>query len=625
MRTLVAGVLCIVGLSAAADEKGEVNHYSPFVGKKQATRLLWGDTHLHTSLSADANLIGNIALSPAEAYRFARGETIATNSGQQARLGRPLDFLVVSDHAEFLGVLNGLRSKQDEDGLVHFAKGFFDAINATEPVTVDAASLAISRNAWQDYLQTAEDANQPGQFTALTGFEWTSMPAGDNLHRVVIFRDGIEKTTRVMPYSALDSIDPQDLWAYLADYEQLTDGSALAIPHNGNVSNGLMFNTKTLSGEPIGPEHASMRLRWEPIVEVTQIKGDSESHPLLSPDDEFADYGTWDQGNLAISTKEPWMLKHEYARSALKTGLELGAQLGVNPFQFGMIGSTDSHTSLSTPEENNFWGKSVNYEPGGKGRHKGNFIVYQEGGVADSASWVDYVPTADDVVIYTWEQLASGYAAVWAADNTREAIFDAMRRKEVYATTGSRISLRLFAGWEFDQQDASRPDLADIGYRKGVPMGAELTANEQVKERAPQLLIAASRDPMAANLDRVQVIKGWLDASGIAQERVYDVVWAGDRQLDAQGRLPPITSTTEVGSATYLNTVGAPELATVWTDPDFDPLVSAFYYVRVLEIPTPRWNVYDEHRLRVKFPPEAPGIHQERAYSSPIWYTPVHQ
>lgn len=622
MRMLAAGLLCTASLWVMADDLGG-EHYSPFVGKQRPNQVLWGDTHLHTSLSADANLIGNIGLSPVEAYRFARGETITTNSGQRARLGRPLDFLVVSDHAEFLGVLTTLRDRDDQEGLTRFAKGFFDAINATEPVTVEETSLEMSRSAWRQSLQAAEDANAPGQFTTLTGFEWTSMPAGDNLHRVVIFRDGINKTSQVVPYSALDSIDPRDLWTYLADYEEETGGSALAIPHNGNVSNGLMFNTQTLSGEPIGPEYASERLRWEPIVEVTQIKGDSETHPLLSPNDEFADYGTWDKGNLAISTKEPRMLKYEYARSALKTGLELGAQLGVNPFQFGMIGSTDSHTSLSTPEENNFWGKSVNYEPGGKGRHDGNFIIYQEGGVADSASWVDYVPTADDVVIYTWEQLASGYAAVWATDNTREAIFDAMRRKEVYATTGSRISLRLFAGWNFDPQDASRPDLADIGYRKGVPMGTELKATRPEAHRAPQLLIAASKDPMAANLDRLQVVKGWLDASGVAQERVYDVAWAGNRQIDAQGKLPAIASTVEMSSADYLNTVGAAELATVWTDPDFDPRVPAFYYVRVLEIPTPRWNVYDAHRLRVKFPPEAPEIHQERAYSSPIWYTPT--
>ena len=621
MRMLAAVLICTASIWVMASD-GEGEHYSPFVGERQPNQLLWGDTHLHTSLSADANLIGNIALSPAEAYRFARGEIITTNSGQQARLERPLDFLVVSDHAEFLGVLDALRERKDQESISRFAKGFFDAINATQPVTVEESSLAISRTAWQQSLQAAEEAYLPGQFTTLAGFEWTSMPAGDNLHRVVIFRDDIEKTAKVMPYSALDSTNPRDLWSYLADYEQHTGGSALAIPHNGNVSNGLMFNTRTFTGEPIGPEYASERRRWEPIVEVTQIKGDSETHPLLSPDDEFADYGTWDQGNLAVSTKEPWMLKYEYARSALRTGLELGKQVGVNPFQFGMIGSTDSHTSLSTPEEDNFWGKSVNYEPGSSRRPNSNFIIYQEGGVADSASWVDYVPSAEDVVIYTWEQLASGYAAVWATDNSREAIFDAMRRKEVYATTGSRIALRFFAGWDFEQRDADRPNLASIGYRKGVPMGAELKARQPAPGHAPQLLIAASKDPSAANLDRVQVIKGWLDASGTSRERVYDVVWSGDRQPDDQGKLPPILSTVQKNEASYLNSVGAAELATVWTDPDFDPDVAAFYYVRVLEIPTPRWNVYDEHRLRVKFPPEAPDIHQERAYSSPIWYSP---
>lgn len=616
----------LVGLALLAQALCFGESYSPTLADSFPSRLLWGDTHLHSSLSADANTVGNATLSPAEAYRFAKGEIVSGSSGMKARLNRPLDFLVIADHAAYIGVLPEQRKQGTLDDVVAFGRRFFrDIMGFAGGEKPNHALTDIMRSSWAESLAATEAAYEPGVFTSLAGFEWSAMPDGDNLHRVVIFRDGADKAGLVQPFSVNDSLDPRHLWAYMEDYERSTAGRVLAIPHNGNVSNGQMFATQ-VDDIPMTTEYARQRARWEPVVEVTQIKGDGESHPYLSPDDEFANFGTWDKGNLGTTRrKQPDMLQYEYARSALKLGLQQEARLGVNPFQFGLIGSTDAHTSLATAEEDNFWGKAANYEPSVK-RSQGNFMVFKaKGSVVNAAStdtsgWADYTPTGDDVPVHTWEQLAAGYAAVWARDNTREEVFDALKRREVYATTGPRMSVRFFGGWHFDAQDAHRPDRVRHGYRFGVPMGAELSAAPE--SRSPRFLVSVLKDPQGANLDRVQIIKGWRDAKGELQEKVYNVAWAESRRLSAKGKLAPIGSTVELASASYRNTLGASELSVVWEDPAFNPEENAFYYVRVLEIPTPRWIVYDEVRLGSRFPESAKRVHQERAYTSPIWYRP---
>ena len=460
----------------------------------------------------------------------------------------------------------------------------------------------LMRTVWDANIAAAEQFNDPGNFTAFIGFEWTSLVKGNNLHRVVVFRDGAERAGQVLPYTLGDSPDPEDLWRYLANYQERTGGRVLAIPHNANLSNGMMFADATLQGGPIDRDYADRRRQWEPLVEVSQIKGDGEAHPFLSPNDEFADFETWDTGNLDLSeAKTPGMLRGEYARAALKRGIAFRRELGSNPYEFGMIGSTDSHTSLAAVEENNFFGKHAAKEPSAKR----STMVQRKGPVGE---------------LLGWEQVASGYAAVWATQNTREALWDAMRRREVYATTGPRMTVRFFGGWRFDAADAQTADLAAVGYMRGVPMGSTLAPASP--DAAPSFLVAALRDPEGANLDRIQIVKGWLDDAGVAQEQVFDVVWAGERQPDGDGKLPPIGSTVDVESATWTNTIGSAQLTAVWRDPTFDPQREAFYYVRVLEIPTPRWTAYDAVRLGADMPDDATLVLQERAYSSPIWYYP---
>ena len=385
-----------------------------------------------------------------------------------------------------------------------------------------------------------------------------------------------------------------------------------------------MFTETLPDGRPFDGEYSAERLRWEPVVEVTQTKGDSETHPLLSPDDEFADYGTWDKGNLAATAlKQSAMLRYEYARSALQLGLRLERRTGVNPYQFGMIGSTDAHTSLATVEEDNFWGAATPLEPGQPLRRTGPMTVFRDPTLErENYSPVGGVPTGDAVVIQSWEQLASGSAAVWATGNTREAIFDAVQRREVYASTGPRITVRFFAGWKFKKGDEHRPDYARHGYENGVPMGGRLSAMPG-RTAGPSFLIAAMKDPQGAGLERIQVVKGWLDRDGeTLQEKVFNVAWSGQRKLDGRGHLPAVASTVNLQNASYDNRTGAAQLTTTWTDPEFDPSQAAFYYLRVLEIPTPRWIVHDEVRTGDRFSEEATRIQQERVYTSPIWYTP---
>ena len=458
-----------------------------------------------------------------------------------------------------------------------------------------------TRDIWNTQLSILDRYNEPGVFTALAGYEWTAMPNGNNLHRVVMFRDGSERTRQTLPFPGLQTTAPQ-LWEYMKAYEEETGGRVLAIPHNPNLSNGLMFQMTMEDGSPMTPEYAAMRAWAEPVVEATQIKGDSETHPFLSPNDEMAGFGVqgWDFGNLSLSeSTEPSMYAGSYTRSALLRGLTLEAQMGVNPYAFGMIGATDSHTSLATGDEDNFWGKHT----GNEQSYEDRSIVPQNLGTREGR--------------FGWHYLAGGYAAAWAKGNTRAEIFDAFARREVYATTGPRMTVRVFGGFDFTDADWDG-DWVREGYSRGVPMGGELTD----QGTAPRFMITAMKDADGANLDRVQVIKGWLDSSGEMQERVYDVVWSDmDTRRRSGGRLPFVGDTVNRDDATYTNDIGAAELRTVWTDPDYQQGQRPFYYVRVLEIPTPRWTLYDAVRFGVALSDEAmaDAVAQERAYTSPIW------
>ena len=600
--------------------------YSPWAQRDFPSQVYWGDTHLHTGLSMDAGLFG-ARLGLDEAYRFARGEEVTASTGQPAKLGRPLDWLVIADHSDGMGFFNDLAAGNPAILKFDQAKPWYEGLQKGGDASAEAALSLIGtfsqgkidpemmaeyspggktyRSIWDKVVDAAERFNDPGTFTAFIGFEWTSLYMGNNLHRNVIFREGGEKAGQVVPYTTQEpvgSIDPLDLYAYLENYEAKTGGSALALSHNGNLSNGIMFPMdKQFTGKKIDRNYVELRARWEPLYEVTQIKGDGEAHPLLSPDDEFADYETWDVGNLDVSAvKQDDMLQYEYAREALKNGLVLEKKLGTNPYKFGMVGSTDSHTALATAEEENFFGKATNAEPSPH-RIQHPFMKNENGEIPG------------------YMLVSSGYTGVWATENTREAIWDAMERKEVYGTTGPRMIVRFFGGWDFVAEDANSRAPAFRGYEKGVPMGGDLGKSDG---GAPNFMVFALRDPIGANLDRIQIVKGWMDSKGKTHEKVYDVAWSDDREPDSNGKLPPVGNTVDVAAANWTNTIGASELATVWTDPDFDPEHSAFYYVRVLEIPTPRWVVYDAFRFGIELPADAETVGQERAYTSPIWYNP---
>jgi hypothetical protein len=595
--------------------------YSPYLNYNYPDRVFFGDTHTHTSFSTDAGMVGNV-LGPDEAYRFAKGEIVTSSAGVRARLLRPLDWLVVADHAENLG-LAPLIAESDATLMTNdWGREVHDMVKAGDSGEAYGAWGArmntrddplagmddLTRTMWERLTEAAEAHNEPGRFTAFIGYEWTSSPGGNNLHRNVVFRDGKDHADEVLPLSQYDTQNPEDLWVWMANYEARTGGSVLAIAHNGNLSNGLMFDDVTFTGDLLTREYAERRSLWEPLHEVTQMKGDAETHPMLSPDDEFSDFETWDRGSFAAA-KDPDMIPREYAREALKRGLLFDADLGANPFRFGMIGSTDTHTSLATTTEDNYFGKATPGEPGTPGRFE-ELIT-------------GYLPSPDgrDYAIRHYRTSASGLAGVWARENTREAIWDAMNRKEVYATTGTRMVVRVFGGWDFEPGDLDRWDFAATGYQQGVPMGGELT-DARGSGDAPVFMIRALRDPDGANLDRVQMVKGWLNADGSTDERVYDVVWSGDRKPGSDGKLPPVGNTVDVEAASYTNSIGEPMLFGFWTDPEFDPNQRAFYYVRVLEIPTPRWTTYEAAFFGTERPEDVPASIQERAYTSPTWYTP---
>jgi hypothetical protein len=607
-----------------AGEAFKKRPYSPYADRKFPARPFFGDTHLHTGFSMDAGAFG-CRLTPRDAYRFARGEQIIASSGQPAKLSRPLDFLVVSDHSDNMGFFTDLLAGKPDLIADHTGRKWYDLIQAGKGA--DAALEIVGlfsqgkfpkaleyapgtrgyRGAWQETIAAAEHYNEPGRFTAFIGYEWTSLSKGNNLHRNVIFRDNGDKASQVEPFTVYPphgSTNPIDLWKWMDAYEKKTGGSVLAIAHNGNLSNGEMFPIVEAFGKAIDRPYVEQRAKWERLYEATQMKGDGEAHPFLSPNDEFADYERWDKGNLDGSqakTKE--MLEFEYARSALKNGLKLEAKLGTNPYKFGLIGSSDAHTGIASFEEDNFFGKTTPNEPSAH-RLTATFMNNPKSGVK----------------IMDWEVVASGYAAVWAEENTRASLFDAMERKETYATTGSRLIVRFFGGWDFEAADASSREPAVIGYTKGVPMGGDLSNAPAGK--APTFLAAAMKDPLSGNLDRIQIIKGWLDAKGDVQEKIYDVAWSGDRKTDENGKVPSVGNTVDVENATWTNTIGAPELITVWKDPEFDAKQRALYYVRVIEIPTPRWTAYDAKRFGVKPLAGTNMTTTERAYTSPIWYNP---
>ena len=604
------------GTSAKADEAITETRYPETV--------LWGDTHLHTSNSIDAFGFG-VRLDPEAALRFASGEEVTATQGLKARLDRPLDFLVIADHSDGLGATRRLydapRLLIRDPQLRKWHDMMHESPEGSQRVTAEIIDRVArddlpeamrdpeenekgARSIWKSSAKIVERYNQPGKFTAFHGFEWTSMPGGNNLHRVVMFRDGYAEAVQTLPFGSQPPLDKvEKLYDYMDRYEQITGGRALAIPHNSNLSNGLMFELTGPDGGPMTAAFARRRAAREPVVEMTQIKGDSEAHPFLSPNDEFAGFGIkgWELGNLPMTAaKTPDMFAGEYVREALKRGLAIEARTGVNPYKFGMIGATDSHTALATGDESNFFGKHSGGEPD-----------------ATRASEKQNLGTSEGR--FGWHYLAGGYAAVWAKANTRSAIFDAMLRREVYATTGPRMTVRFFGGWDFAAADLAK-DWVAAGYARGVPMGGDLKAGSG----APRFIVSALKDPMGANLDRVQVVKGWYGTDGQLNERVYDVAWsdADTRKPGAGGKLAAVGNTVDIAKASYTNSIGAPELQTVWTDPDFDPAARAFYYVRVIEIPTPRWVLFDALRYGAKLLPGTELVAQERAYTSPIWYRP---
>jgi hypothetical protein len=668
--TLLSMASVLLVPSVNAQEAQEKRYYTP---PDYAENVYFGDAHIHTRMSVDASLWGN-NLTPADTYKYVRGGELKSFKGWTAKMVRPLDWTVISDHSDAYGFFQ-LMERGDplvlSDPLgVHYVellksgnrRQVADEFIKDWGVGIiqkawDVSSKELLEPGWKETVDAAEAANDPGNFTAFIAYEWSANPKGDNLHRVVIYRDDADKTSGVLPFTSSGSggsEDPEDLWKALAAYEKKTGGQVLAIPHNGNWSSGLMFDNVTFTTKkPFNKSYIENRARWEPVYETTQIKGDGEAHPFLSPDDEFADYETWDIGNLSYNTRVTTdMLSRQYARAALKTGLNYQEKFGVNPFKFGLAGAGDSHTSLPGNEENNFFGKHSSSEP-------------------DAERWKTPFRASEVGVQEGWSEVASGLTGIWATENTRKGLFDALKRKEVYATTGTRLKVRVFGGWDFKTGDDKRSDYVALGYEKGVPMGGDLhgdphaaavreafkagktaksktlgflgygknvpgdpaaagkayhgIAAEVAKQhKSPIFLVAALMDPMGGALDRVQMVKGWRDSEGKLHEKVYDIAWSDNRIQDpVTGKLPPVGNTVNVPEATWTNSIGDTQLSTVWKDPDFDAEEQAFYYVRVLEIPTPRWTAYDAKRFGVTMGPEVPMTTEERVYTSPIWYTPA--
>jgi hypothetical protein len=610
-----------------------------FADQGAPTQLYWGDTHLHTKYSSDAFLNSNFSVGPDEAYRFAKGEGMPHPSGDGSlvSIAKPLDFLVVSDHAEGLGVVNGVYFQEDAGDLGlwawlrrklgHFifshiidsGDGPETFANIIPPITrvvrgdpvadpdnVQASggilgdTSDIEKNVWQHIIAAADRHYQPGKFTTFIGWEWSSLPMGANLHRVIFTPDNAELAKKYHPYSSNDSQYPEDLWRWLDKTASEVGAEFLAIPHNSNLSKGYMFAETSLKGDKITPDYARLRARYESVVEITQTKGDSETWPDLSPNDPFADFERYPHYLLTTSDVPYRPTKADFVRQTLGTGMKLETEIGINPFKLGGIGSTDSHTGYPSSSSDNFLGK------------------FSYDSLPENKAKVGGLPTNG------WDVSASGIAAVWATENTRQGIFNAFKRREVYASTGPRISLRVFGGFDFPADMAESENFAEQGYRAGVPMGGDLFGDTQ--QRPLSLAIRATRDPRTANLDQVHVVKIWLDEHANSHEQVYPVAWSDERPLADNGFPTPVGNTVDLATGKVDHTIGSPELSTVWTDPDFKPAQKAAYYVRVIQIPTARHSLYSTNALGLPVTASGqPVTIQERAYSSAIWYTPAPQ
>jgi len=572
----------------------------------------FGDLHIHTSWSFDA-FVFNVKIDPDDAYRFGKGEAIDHIGGRKIKIKRPLDFMAVTEHAEYMGLY--LQLTDETAGLANseLAKNLRspDRQKSTDGFNQLGASMGIGKqigelenepfrkNIWKRVVSIADKHNNPGAFTTFPAYEWTvtyrypdEPTVARNLHRNVIFRSS---QVPELPYSNFDSKNPEDLWKWM-EQQRAKGMEVMAIPHNANKSDGLMYPSTYWNGQAIDAEYAKLRMRNEPISEVSQIKGSSMTHPALSPDDDFADF---EVTNLTFGTA-PIQSKPQgsYVRQALKDGLAYQKNIGANPYKFGFIGSTDSHNGSSPAEEYNYSGKIGIVDFSEKQRRSGK---------ENAARWD------------RWS--AGSLAGVWATENTRPALFDAMQRKETFATSGPRIKVRFYGSWEFSPAILEQENWVASASSTGVPMGSDLPPSTTAN-KAPAFLVWAIKDAESGNLDRIQVIKGWTDKDGNTQEKVFDVVWSDNRTVDAAGKLAAVGNTVDAANASYENSIGAVSLQTVWKDPEFDAAQEAFYYARVLEIPTPRWSTYDAKTLGLDLPEDVPAAIQERAWSSPIWYSP---
>jgi hypothetical protein len=562
----------------------------------------FGQLHLHTAMSFDAYIIGT-RVYPEDAYRFARGEEIE-RAGRKVKADAPLDFLGVSDHAEYLGQLTLLDKPDGPLAQTPFGKLFGAASSEKRLALIfklsetygsggekppELLTRDLMKSNWQRQIDAAEKFYQPGKFTTFVAYEWSSLPNGANLHRNVIFRG---PKYPELPFSALDSPNPENLWRYI-EHQRANGIQALAIPHNSNVSDGLMYSYADSNRNPIDREYAETRVGIERLAEITQTKGTSETRPELSPNDDFAGFELIER---LLTVARPSSINGSYVRQAYARGLELERRTGVNPFEFGLIGGSDSHTGLSLTSGNDLVGRD--------------------------ASHTDVAKLLQETAGYSGARASSaGLAGVWAESNTREAIFDALYRRETFATSGTRPRVRFFSSFKYRQGITKQRDWIKHAYELGVPMGADLVASPADQNGALRFLVQAAKDPNGANLDRIQIVKVWLE-NGAQREKIFDVAWAGNRKLDANGNLPSIGSTVNVDKATYTNDIGAGELIGEWQDPEFHADTAAVYYARVLEIPTPRWTTYLAVQNELPVPTSVPSAIQERAWTSPVFYHP---